>query len=329
MCERWSCSELARRQASRGPRRRLVHAPHSGPEWPTVGSPSALCRPQKGCSRLEQVREDDGSRVRPILRWVGGKQALVKRLLQRLPDVPEGQTYFEPFLGAGALFFSLAPQTAVLGDANPRLIELYQSVATNPTLFARRFASLTSDVSKDAYYRVRADFNSGRSSAKRAAQFLFLNRTCFNGVFRVNRRGHFNVPYGYKSTPRFPSTEELLGMSNLLSRAKLLASSYEDTVRGAKRGDVVYLDPPYPPISDTSYFTHYTKDRFTEFDQCALADVVDDLSSRGCKILLSNADTPLVRDLYGHYRIESLDVTRWVASGKHKHRVAELVVSNF
>ena len=254
---------------------------------------------------------------------------MVARLLDMVPALGSRATYFEPFVGAGSLFFALAPEIAVLGDANPHLIDLYRNLARAPERFIASFRKLAASDSELDYYRVRDEFNAGRSSTVRAARLLYLNRTCFNGVFRVNRAGKFNVPYGHKARPVFPSREELLAAAGALSKVQFVAASFEKSVRHAKRGDFVYLDPPYPPLSGTSFFTHYTVDRFTEFDQLALADCFAELHGRGCKLLMSNADTPFIRSLYARYATRKLSVIRWVSSASAKNRVRELIVSNY
>jgi DNA adenine methylase len=176
---------------------------------------------------------------------------------------------------------------------------------------------------------VRKLYNRSPRGVARAARFLYLNRTCFNGVFRVNTNGEYNVPYGHKESPRFPSESELIQASAALERAVLEVQDYQTALLSAKRGHFVYLDPPYPPLNGTSYFTHYTADRFGEDDQKKVATIAKSLHERGCLFLLSNADTLTIRRLYRGFNVHRLSVTRWVTSSRRKHRVGELIITNY
>lgn len=266
---------------------------------------------------------------RPLLRWIGGKQQLLGDLLRHLPANIEELDYCEPFLGAGSLFFALAPSSARVSDLNGHLIDCYRCVRDNPDLIARYLGTHKSKDSSEYYYCQRDLYNTGSLSAAQAARFIYLNKTCFNGVFRVNLQGKFNVPYGHKKTPAIPSLRELRDASAILMKADVRHETYEVAISAVGKGVFVYLDPPYPPLNGTSYFTHYTPDRFGVDDQRKLAGTVSALHERGGLFLMTNADTPLIRDLYRDFNIVRLPVTRFVTCKKKRHQVFELVITNY
>jgi DNA adenine methylase len=266
---------------------------------------------------------------RPFLRWVGGKQYIVSQLLGLLPDDVHSRRYFEPFVGAGSLFLALGPRKAVLGDANRHLIDTYIQVKRNPAVVHRFLRHLARNLSERRYYSVRDDYNMAVPSARQAARFIFLNRTGFNGVFRVNTSGAYNVPYGHKKRPCFPTLPALRAIAVRLRSAKLFAETFERSTRSAGEGDFVYFDPPYPPLNGTSYFTHYTRQRFGQTDQERVAAVFRAVCERGALAMMTNADTPLIRELYRGYRMHTLDVTRWVTNATSKHKVRELVITSY
>ncbi len=282
--------------------------------------------------RRKPHRPSEGSpdsELRPFLRWAGGKQFILGRLLGHLPRDVRSRPYWEPFLGAGSMFFAVRPSVAFLADANPHLIHCYEHVKARPHLVAdnvRRHARLNS---VGHYYRTRDAYNRSRWSAAQAARFIYLNRTCFNGIFRVNMAGSFNVPYGYKRRQQFPTRRALVRVGHALRDAEIADLPFEVTLDAPDRGHFVYLDPPYPPISDTAYFEHYTMDRFGEDNQRLLSECWRTLSSRGVLLMMTNADTPKIRRLYRGYFIHSLDVTRFISCKSTKHRVKELVITNY
>lgn len=266
---------------------------------------------------------------RPFLRWVGGKQRSVPRLRSYLPPDFAGRRYVEPFVGAGSLFFSVSPTNALLADANPALIRCYEHIRANVGQVARHLLELRRHDSEDFYYETRTLFNSSSWSCAQAARFIYLNRTCYNGIFRVNTEGHFNVPYGYKDAPRFPSRAELTAASDALSSSILAIGDYATTLARARGNSFVYLDPPYPPLNGTAFFTHYTLERFSEDQQEQLACCVDRAVGRGAEFLMTNADTALIRSLYKQYSITSMPVTRWVTCKRKKHAVSELLITSY
>jgi DNA adenine methylase len=269
------------------------------------------------------------SKIGPFLRWAGGKRQLRKTLLTFLPEDMDQRTYREPFLGGGSLFFAIQPKSAVLSDANEHLIHCYEFVRDDPKLVARYLRLHASRDTESYYYRVREEYNRASFSAAQAARFIYLNKTCFNGIFRVNTKGRFNVPYGRKESPAIPSDSDLTSIAGILKNASLLASSFERALENTARGDFIYLDPPYPPLNGTAYFTHYTSDRFSEQDQKNLAQRVHELDRNGCMIMISNADTPLIRHLYDKYKLVSLPVVRYLTCKSIRHKVRELLITNY
>lgn len=233
-------------------------------------------------------------------------------------------------MGGASMFFHILPEKAVLGDANAHLVRCYADIRENPNEVSAALTVHTNKNSEPYYYRMRDAYNEEKTdSAAQSARFIYLNKACFNGIFRVNSRGQFNVPYGWKEPPAIPSKDQLIAASKALGSATLKCGPYEVTAKAAKSGDFIYLDPPYPPLNGTSYFTHYTADRFGESDQRKLSEWVRSLDEKGCRIMMSNADTPLIRDLYRGFTLSPLSVTRFITCKSVKHRVSELVITNF
>lgn len=276
---------------------------------------------------MEQLPDQES--LNPFLRWAGGKRRLVPFLLKALPTDIGSLTYNEPFVGAGALYLALRPKKARLSDANAHLIDCYSHVSRRPDEVAAYLRQHASKTGKRYYYEVRDKYNRSSPSAAQAARFIYLNKTCFNGIFRVNVQGEFNVPYGHKDPPLLPSREELRSASTLLKGADLRVADFSVSLAALGKNDFAYLDPPYPPINGTSYFTHYTADRFGEEDQESLADAVNALEARGAKFMMSNADTKLIRSLYGRFRIIPLRVTRYITCKAIKHRADEVIITNY
>jgi DNA adenine methylase len=208
-------------------------------------------------------------------------------------------------------------------------MDTYDALASDCLGVSRRLSRLASLNSEELYYATRLKYNAAKRSTSKAAAFIYLNRTCFNGIFRVNKRGEFNVPYGYKAQPLFPTSRELRAAAELLRKATLRCCDYSEALARPRRGDFVYLDPPYPPLNGTSYFAHYTADRFPFEEQEALAKSVYALLSRGVRFMMSNADTPVIQRLYKRFPIARLTVARPVTCKNVKHSVSELVITNY
>jgi DNA adenine methylase len=240
--------------------------------------------------------------------------------------------HVEPFAGGAALFFALQPERALLCDINPALVGTYESVRDQVQDVVTHLSRLARAHDDKSYYLVRERYNRARSisDAERAAIFIYLNKTCFNGLHRVNRRGEFNVPIGRYARPTILDQSALQVASAQLRRAELRCGSFELLLTAAKPGDFVYFDPPYEPVSGTANFTAYAQDGFRREDQLRLRDVFRVLDRRGCKLMLSNSNAPFVRELYTGYRIDSVSAARAINSDASKRGpVEELVVRNY
>lgn len=261
----------------------------------------------------------------PIVKWAGGKTKLLGELTRRLP--PDFDRYFEPFAGGAAMFFELVAGRpalcAVLNDANAGLIGLYRAVAEDVEDMLGLLEHLQADHDAEHYQWAVESWNSGHGDpVVRAATFLYLNRTCFNGLWRENRRGQFNVPMGDYDNPRICDHAGLRSASRALRRAALVCGDYRGVVAGAARGDLVYFDPPYDEA-----FTAYTAGAFGPDDQRALAETVHELVHRGCRVLLSNSDTAFVRELYRGFRIDRVRCPRAInADADGRGEVDELLI---
>lgn len=269
--------------------------------------------------------------AKPFLRWAGGKRRLVPFLVKHIPpDFSNNNRYYEPFLGAGSLFFRLKPFNATLSDNNKDLIECYKAVQKRPYLVAKYLRQHLLNNCEDYYYKMRKRYNNSELSIAKAALFIYLNKTCFNGIWRVNKKGEFNVPYGHRENPTLPSKDNLLNLSRALSKAKIVHNDYKQVVKYVGEGDFVYFDPPYPPLNGTSFFTHYTKEGFNKKNHVELASVVNMLNKIGCYIMVSNADTPYIRSLYEDtFNIHELEVIRWIRTDGKRYKVREINITNY
>lgn len=265
----------------------------------------------------------------PFLKWAGSKRFLAEEILRRLPA--KINTYYEPFVGGGAVFFALAAEgrfkRAVIGDANEELMNVYAMIRKCPDALML-FLGRGFEQDEKSYYRIRAQDPNKLSPLARAARTLYLNKVGFNGLYRVNKKGVFNVPWGRQEGRGIFEEENILACSKALAETKLTSLDFEKTVAGARRGDVCYFDSPYIPVSPTANFTTYTAGGFTLADQIRLRDVAAALVKRGVHVLLSNADTPLVRKLYRGFKIEKVQAPRRVNSKASKRgNVGELLIS--
>ncbi len=235
-------------------------------------------------------------------------------------------------MGGGALFFRMNPAQAVLGDHNEDLINLYRSVAWDVDKVARRLATHKRNHCEEYYYKIRERWNERspkQTQVDRAAQFLYMNKTCFNGLWRVNSKGGFNVPIGRYVNPSIYELASLRAASQALQKAELYSGHYSEVVDAAQAGDFVYFDPPYHPLSATANFTSYTAGSFTEVDQRQLALVANDLANRGCSVLLSNSDTPFIREIYQGWKIDRVLCGRSINSkASARGAVAEVMIYN-
>jgi DNA adenine methylase len=262
---------------------------------------------------------------RPFIKWVGGKSQLLRELVKY---VPKFDTYYEPFVGGGALFFCLRPEKALLSDSNGELINAFQVVRNHVESLIGFLSEYPND--KEFFLNLRAQNPLELGPILRAARFIYLNKTCFNGLYRVNKRNQFNSPFGYYKNPNICDKGVLRGASKVLQGSVDLAATYfEVACQKPVKGDFVYLDPPYLPISDTS-FTNYSKKGFTLENHETLAKTFEELDKRGVKVLESNSDHPWIRDRYKNYEIIEVQGRRSVNSkGTGRGKVGELFIKNY
>jgi DNA adenine methylase len=269
-------------------------------------------------------------RGRPFIKWAGGKRQLLQELLPHVPKLDSSSRYFEPFIGGGALFFHLQPQKAVIADLNLRLIRTYKGVRNSIDEVIRLLKDYRAQHNEKFFYELREVDIDARTDAEIAAWFIYLNKTGFNGLYRVNRRNRFNVPFGrYGDNPAIFDERTLRACSRALARVdEPLELDFEVVVAKAKRGDFVYFDPPYDPLSATSSFTSYTKNGFGRDEQTRLRDVALKLKKRGVSILLSNSSSEFVRDLYRKgFKTTDVSATRLVNSkASGRGTITELVI---
>lgn len=272
------------------------------------------------------------SEARPFVKWAGGKRQILDRLMATLPKmIPKG-TYFEPFVGGGALFFGLAAQQrfqhAVLNDANQELIGCYQAIRSFPEDLIGQLGRWSVD--KETFTEVRAMLPADLSPVRRAARTMYLNKTGFNGLYRVNKAGQFNVPFGkWKHVPKVLDAPNIRACSVVLNRfASLHCQDFTEVVDQAGPGDAVYFDPPYVPVSATANFRSYTSDGFDLDDQHRLAASFRQLSDRGVYVMASNSDTEIVRSLYEGFEMQELRAKRCINSkGGKRGPVGELLIT--
>ncbi len=269
----------------------------------------------------------------PFVKWAGGKGAIVSEIAARVPRGRTFRRYFEPFVGAGAFFFwihrSFPGLECLLADSNGDLINAYRAIRDDVERVLAKLETHQLLHSKEHYYAVRGA--APRESAERAARFIYLNRTCYNGLYRVNRRGQFNVPMGRYDRPRIVDRENLLAVATALRGVRIEAVDFEAATEEAGAGDLVYFDPPYQPLSETSAFTSYTASGFGPDEQQRLARVFEKLSRRGVFLILSNSSSDPVRELYASLdpppRIDEVLVPRAINSkGKSRGPVPELLI---
>lgn len=262
-------------------------------------------------------------RARPIIKWAGGKQQLAGELTRRFPA--EYGTYYEPFLGGASVFLEVDPERAVVGDSNAWLIDTYRAIRRSPGQVAAALDELPN--TKEAYLRIRAVDPADLDLTTRAAHFIYLNKTGFRGLFRVNRQGRFNVPYGAYDRRTY-DLEQLRAFSRRLRGVDLRAGDYLTTLDGIGAGDFVYFDPPYYKIGGHSDFNRYTASQFRESDHERLADLCRELDRSGVRWALSNSDTPFVRRLYRGFRWSRIASRREINLRSQQRDIEELLITN-
>ena len=281
------------------------------------------------------------SKAKPFLKWAGGKTQLLDQMDRFFPsDLATGQiaSYHEPFVGGGAVFFHLwntirLPEKVYLFDNNEELINTYKVIRDKVEELIKLLSIHQLHHDQEYYYKIRGLDRNGSmtlSNLEGAARTIYLNRTCYNGLYRVNSQGQFNVPMGSYKNPTILHKEVLLAASAALQGVIIEVWDFQTVLEFANRGDFVYFDPPYDPLSETASFTSYTADNFREKDQRKLAEVYAVLSGRGCYCMLSNSRTPLIQDLYKNFRIEIVQANRAINSNpKNRGAIDEVLVLNY
>lgn len=273
--------------------------------------------------------------LQPFLKWAGGKRQLLPYIRKYAPTLPKNKTYFEPFVGAGAVLFDYQHPKTHINDINSELINCYRVIRDNVD-------GLIEDIQKhkigssEYFYQIRELDRSPAfkdlTPVERASRIIFLNKNCYNGLFRVNSQGHFNVPYGNYKNPTLIDVIVIRAISNYLNQNAVTITEvdFEEAVKDAKKGDFVYFDPPYDPVSDTASFTGYNLDKFGRNDQIRLKALYDRLTTKGCKVMLSNSSTDFIQDLYKDYEMIKIPANRNINSvGTGRGQVDELLILNY
>lgn len=277
---------------------------------------------------------NSSNHISPFLKWAGGKRQLLPAILEHLPADIKKYHYIEPFIGGGAVFLHLQPQTAIINDCNEELINTYQIVKNN---LAGLVKELKKHKNEAAYfYTIRnldrkSSYNQ-LSPVKKAARIIYLNKTCYNGLYRVNSEGSFNTPFGKYKNPAIVNEEVLTAVSMYLNENKVSIScgDYKQVLKKANKKSFVYLDPPYHPLSKSSSFTGYVKGGWTEADQIALKKQCDALNKKGIPFLLSNSSAGFIKKLYKEYKQVTVKATRAINSkGSHRGQIDELLIKNY
>lgn len=285
---------------------------------------------------LNEAAKIIDEKPKPFVKWVGGKRQLLKQFKLRNLYPPEKfdavkNCYFEPFVGGGAVFFDLFPKKAFLSDLNLELVTTYNVIKDDVESLIKSLKKHAH--SKEYYLKVRAQKVERLSPLQIASRFIYLNRAGFNGMYRVNSRGEFNVPFGYSKNPLICDEENLRKISNALKNVEIKHQDYKQVLKKAQKGDFVYFDPPYHPISKTAAFTAYTSQGFGEKEQIELRDTFLELSKRGCFVMLSNSDAPFINEIYSKFkgiRISKVEAGRAINSkGSGRGKIKEVLVTNY
>ena len=279
--------------------------------------------------------------AQPIVKWAGGKRQLLSELKSRLPQ--NFNRYFEPFIGGGALFFDQSPKNAYISDINKELINTYKVIQNNVYELITQlkgiqsqYISLDVEGRKRYFLEKRKLYNSKRcSSVEVASLFIFLNRTCFNGLYRVNSKGEFNVPHGRYANPKICDADNLLAVSKLMQRVEILCGDFAETEKFAGENTIYYLDPPYKPLSETSSFTSYAKDGFGDAEQIRLRDFCTRIAEKKAIFVASNSDPKeetgesFFEHIYCQFKIKRVSATRLInANPNNRGLVSEIMISN-
>ncbi len=270
--------------------------------------------------------------VAPFLKWVGGKRQLMPYIKEMLPDT--FSTYFEPFVGGGAVLFDLQPEKAIINDYNAELVNVYNCIKNKPQELIKDLKKHKNE--SEYFYALRLlDRKEGfqkLSDIKKASRVIYLNKTCYNGLYRVNASGEFNSPFGRYKKPNIVNEETILAVSEYLNSGDvgILNCDFEEAVRSAKKDDFVYFDPPYDPVSKSASFTGYVSGGFGREEQVRLRDLCDKLDKAGVKFMLSNSATAFIEDLYKAYDVVHVKANRFINSNAQKRgAINEVIIRNY
>ncbi|HEM2794989.1 DNA adenine methylase [Streptococcus suis] len=272
--------------------------------------------------------------LQPFTKWTGGKRQLLPVIKSLMPD--NYNSYFEPFIGGGAVFFELIPKKAIINDFNSELINCYRQIKDNPQKLIELLVEHQKNNSKDYYLELRSVDRDDRIHAmtdtERAARIMYMLRVDFNGLYRVNSKNQFNVPYGRYKNPKIVDSELILSISQYLNKnnIEILTGDFEKAVEDVGAGDFIYFDPPYIPLSETSAFTSYTHEGFSYEEQVRLRDVFRKLDKKGAYVMLSNSSSPLVEELYKGFNIHKVEAIRTNgAKASSRGKISEFIVTNY
>lgn len=270
--------------------------------------------------------------VAPVLKWVGGKRQLIPEITKLLPK--KITKYYEPFLGGGALLFHIQPEKAVINDLNEELINCYNIIKKEPIKLIKSLKKHKNN--SEYFYKIRELDRTNKytnlTNVEKASRIIYLNKTCFNGLFRVNSSGEFNSPFGKYKNPKIVDEITIKAMSDYFNNnhIEIHSTDYKKALKGIRKGNFVYFDPPYDPVSDSSNFTGYTKSGFSKQEQIELKKLCDQLNKKGVKFLLSNSATDFIKDLYKEYYIKIVSAKRNINSNKNaRGNIEEVLIRNY
>ncbi len=287
---------------------------------------------------FEEVKQLINEKPKPFVKWVGGKRQLLNqfKLMNLYPPEkfdPKNGIYFEPFVGGGAVFFDLLPKKAFLSDLNNELIVTYNIIKNNVESLIKSLKKHKN--TKEYFLKIRAKEVRKLTELQIASRFIYLNRTCFNGLYRVNLKGGFNVPFAGNKNPLICNEINLRKISKYLKYITIKKQDYKKVLEKAKKGDFVYFDPPYYPINKTSSFTSYTKEAFLKKEQTELRDTFIELTKRGCFVMLSNSDTPFINKIYSEIKYKKIRINKVYAGrainsdASKRGKITEVLITNY
>ena len=273
----------------------------------------------------------NNNKITPFVKWAGGKSQLIKEIIRRLPS--KINDYYEPFVGGGAVLFYLRPKKAHINDINTVLINAYNVIKNSPHLLIKQLTILDQiECTKETYNLIREKFNNkilcNEYDIDLAAYFIFLNKRCFNGLYRVNSQGLFNVPFNNRSQCVSCNKENIVQISNYLKHVDIHNEDFEVSLRNAKKGDFIFIDSPYAPLNSTS-FDAYTKDKFDRKSHIRLLKVFKELDKKGCYLMLTNHNTDFIRSLYDGYKIDVVNVKRNINNVGNNRKGEEVIITNY